>query len=461
MSNLPEVQRYRKLVEMPGKTPSAGSKTGEYNKGQSAPLSLSMMVALRLILQLRRFLKSSTASLDIKDVQELDKYTAKITPGNETYRNARIRRILARLPGDMHEEANDDMAKSDGVFAIVIDDVRIPIAIMELKKELGNGGCDPSSQAGLSMRRAWIQTDVGTSSTFIFFRSFLTSMPFEQRAAIRDKCCCPTFLLAGGGAWLSVMGAVLTDKVVVQRLTDMMWLAESSTEEASRVYNAARVLSALRVCLKTLSNYYQGLHQSDIPPVTNTAPHPRFYSYPALFTDGETARVIRFQFLRAMEEDDDTCVMFQAKILDDPSDLIIVKFVSRYGTDVHRFRLAEKGYAPRLRYHDALRHSKPLAVSPAVKKAPAGLFLETVKMVAMDYVMPAESRPLDAHPQLRQAFPSLIQRATCLATSAGRTYSTILGIIRSSSLTLTGLAGMTCKFGTIREYLQTFKSQCQ
>ena len=38
-------------------------------------------------------------------------------------------------------------------------------------------------------------------------------------------------MITGSGAWLSVLGAVFTDKVIVQRLTDMTWVGLSSTEE--------------------------------------------------------------------------------------------------------------------------------------------------------------------------------------------------------------------------------------
>jgi hypothetical protein len=67
---------------------------------------------------------------------------------------------------------------------------------------------------------------------------------------MREKCCCPTFLIAAGGPWLSVLGSVLTDKFIIQRLTDMRWMALSSTEEDNQVYHNARVLIALRECLK-------------------------------------------------------------------------------------------------------------------------------------------------------------------------------------------------------------------
>ena len=41
----------------------------------------------------------------------------------------------------------------------------------------------------------------------------------QQSKEIRDKYCCPTFIIAGGGPYLAIFGAIITDKYVVQRLT--------------------------------------------------------------------------------------------------------------------------------------------------------------------------------------------------------------------------------------------------
>ncbi|TFK32864.1 hypothetical protein BDQ12DRAFT_728279 [Crucibulum laeve] len=62
---------------------------------------------------------------------------------------------------------------------------------LELKRELGEGGSDASTQGELAMRRVW--TD-------------------KVSANLVKKCCCPTLILAGGGPWLTVLGGVFTDK---------------------------------------------------------------------------------------------------------------------------------------------------------------------------------------------------------------------------------------------------------
>jgi len=42
----------------------------------------------------------------------------------------------------------------------VVNGFRIPLFDTDFKRELGDGASDPSTQVGLSMKRAWIQKAV-------------------------------------------------------------------------------------------------------------------------------------------------------------------------------------------------------------------------------------------------------------------------------------------------------------
>ena len=55
---------------------------------------------------------------------------------------------------------------------------------------------------------------------------------------------------------LTILGVVYTDKFIVQRLTDTMWIGEATTHEDSRVYSLARVFTSLRFAVATLDKYY-------------------------------------------------------------------------------------------------------------------------------------------------------------------------------------------------------------
>jgi hypothetical protein len=203
-------------------------------------------------------------------------------------------------------------------------------------------------------------------------------------------------MLAGGGPWMGVLGGVFTDKIIVQRLTDMMWVGHSSTEEDARVYHFARVLNALRMSIKQLQDYYEWIDAASNLSFNPGHTHPRFYPYPTSYTD-ENGQLVHFEYLEALEKNEPTCVTYKAK--SSAGEFIVVKFVSRYNPEVHKF-LADKGHAPRLRYYGQLCNAPGLLLEPLATSAPPGVSLDPVQMVVMDHVFKCEQTPADAHQQL-------------------------------------------------------------
>ncbi|TFK34770.1 hypothetical protein BDQ12DRAFT_612898 [Crucibulum laeve] len=278
----------------------------------------------------------------------------------------------------LSQEVNTD---NTFVYVIVLGKERIPILIMQFKKEIGEDGCDPSIQCGLSMRQLWIQ---------------------PERKSMREKCCCPTLLLAGGGPWLGVLGAVFTDKIIVQRLTDMMWIGHSSTYEDGRLYRLTQTLVALREAVHSLKESYEDVHQHVTPYKRDLSnpnkPHPRFFPYPTSFTENHTSITIKFKYLKPLQKSP-RCVTFLAQT--DDNSLVVVKFVDRYGREVHEF-LAKEGYAPKLHYCGSL----PLQLvqpQPASTSPIPGLSFGPLQMVVMDYVEPlSEDLPATARPQIEE-----------------------------------------------------------
>ena len=168
------------IISTKGSTPSQGAKSTEYPAVQAdlhtaihdgryppnptfptiaPPLEIFHPVFARFLHRIRDENTQPTHQ-DVKHVQELLSYAAMVGC-TEVLRNAEIRKRLSRilqLPVD--EEPNTDKTSADGVHMIEVGDVRIPLLIVELKRELGDGGCDPTTQAGIAMRRSWIQQDV-------------------------------------------------------------------------------------------------------------------------------------------------------------------------------------------------------------------------------------------------------------------------------------------------------------
>jgi hypothetical protein len=75
---------------------------------------------------------------------------------------------------------------------------------------------------------------------------------------IRDTCCCPTFFIAVVGPWLLVLGAVFVDRIVVQELTDFIWIGGHLFDD-EKIKRVARILAALGKGLGELEDYYSKL----------------------------------------------------------------------------------------------------------------------------------------------------------------------------------------------------------
>jgi len=169
---------------------------------------------------------------------------------------------------------------------------------------------------------------------------------YPQHRAVRDNTCCPTFLLASGGPWLTVLGAIFTDKVVVQRLTDFIWVGTDTTLNEQHCYRVARILHSLGRSIVKLNKYYLGLELDNIG---KHELHPRYLPSIRAYRDASGA-IVNFAYVKPLERDA-ICVTFLAKTLEASPKSIVVKFVERYGVAAHK--LLEKIHAaPRLLYYD-------------------------------------------------------------------------------------------------------------
>lgn len=114
-------------------------------------------------------------------------------------------------------------------------------------------------------------------------------------------------------------------------------------------------------------------------------------------------------------EDHPRCVTYLAKITDEkgtahtPLDKVVVKFVGRYGKDVHKF-LADKGWGPQLRYFGNLRETTVSdEIRGAMERTMSDLHLESnaIYMVVMDYIKARGDRPKDAGAQIEEVLKQL------------------------------------------------------
>ena len=138
-----------------------------------------------------------------------------------------------------------------------------------------------------------------------------------------------------------ILGAVITDGVIIQRLTDSVWVGLDSVLNESRIAHVARILYALRTSLEKLRRYYENLQPTSIPSVGT-----RYFPSITAYRDGD--EIVHFEYLGYLENDS-SCTAIRARTCTEPSRDIVVKFVDRYGERAHQV-LAEAGMAPKLFY---------------------------------------------------------------------------------------------------------------
>ncbi|GJJ12434.1 hypothetical protein Clacol_006676 [Clathrus columnatus] len=229
-----------------------------------------------------------TMNKDLKDTRKLMEYLSELSPMEENTRNETINGYLSGiLQGGIEPSQNADRTIADGVSSVLVGTANIPRLIAEFKKSLGE---------------------------------------------------------VGVGAWLGILGAVWTDKVIVQPLIGLRWFGISSTEEDKQISKNARILLALQQVLQELREFY-----AYVPCVTFLAK--------VISAEGQTK-------VGVGEE-------------------IVVKYVARYGKQAHEF-LAREGHAPELLHYDYLPDSPNLA-SGERSEEDFGL-RDRMSMVVMRYI---------------------------------------------------------------------------
>jgi serine/threonine protein kinase len=134
--------------------------------------------------------------------------------------------------------------------------------------------------------------------------------------------------------------------VIVQRLTNWVWVGLDSVLNESRIMHVAQMICALRNSLDRLSRYYKNL-----PPTRNLSDGTRFFPSVTAYRDG--GKTVEFEYLGYLENEP-SCTAIRARTRTEPIRDIIIKFVHRYGERAHKI-LWEEGLAPRLDYCGSLQ----------------------------------------------------------------------------------------------------------
>ena len=160
---------------------------------------------------------------------------------------------------------------------------------------------------------------------------------------LRNATACPTFLVATAGPWIAILAAVITDGVIVQRLTDYIWVGMESVLSESHITRVARVFHALKASLKKLKSYYESLDLT-----ADSLADMRYFPSITAYCPHGSGRV-KFRYVGFLENSPD-CITLHARTETMPVQDIVVKFVDRYGQKAHEM-LAAQGLAPKLLYY--------------------------------------------------------------------------------------------------------------
>ncbi|KXN81872.1 hypothetical protein AN958_03574 [Leucoagaricus sp. SymC.cos] len=330
-----------------GPTPSVAAKSTNYNSIQASDTPLldgrfnvkagGPTAALPIELFNPVFGSFATRARDptLRVPDDVVRLTAKLLRSvsgiavAEVPRDKQTRNILSQIMNLAFETVqNKDKTNVDymSVHPTPLN-VNAASTIVEIKSELGAGGSDPSVQVSFSYAKFYCH---------------------EMRAPIRDICCCPAFIVGLAGPWLVIMGAVMTSRVIVQRLSSFEWLGCSRVLEERQVLEAARHLYALSISTRELNDYFGQLTP---PSVIPGHIHPRYCPSINCFIDEKTSHKVSFIYERPLERDPSS-VAFLA-IREDTREQVVVKFVRRYGKDAHN-HMANIGLAPQLIHYSNL-----------------------------------------------------------------------------------------------------------
>ncbi|KAH7903578.1 kinase-like domain-containing protein [Hygrophoropsis aurantiaca] len=234
-------------------------------------------------------------------------------------------------------------------------------------------------------------SDVDPSTVASF--SYLHLLSQTKNRKLLLTCCCPSFLIVHTGPNLLVMAGVVTEKCIVQRLTDYMFLPIKSTFDNDQPARIGHILYALRESIERLKLWYdETLKTACLYDPDHPAPHPRFFPTPD--TCVIAGRTTKFTYLQPLKRHA-TCVTYLARTDSDTPSYVVVKFTRRYGREAHE-EMAAAGFAPRLLYFG------PIGVT---EDAPSYDSLRMVVMEFVDGTSADDANPLPAalHSQLQRA----------------------------------------------------------
>ena len=171
------------MLKTLGPTPSTAAKSTEYAANQQDPATIiydgwrgsSKVTAICPPIQIfhpifddfTHIVNDLDTDLTTQDLTNIQKfmYEAGKICQSEPLHSENLCQLLGCILGiTISVEPIIDWGKAcqlDGIVTTEVCKTLTPYMILEVKQEIGDGGCDPTTQAGLYMSRSWIQEVVG------------------------------------------------------------------------------------------------------------------------------------------------------------------------------------------------------------------------------------------------------------------------------------------------------------
>jgi hypothetical protein len=257
------------------------------------------------------------------------------------------------------------------------------LLVVEEKLDMGASG-EASTQGIFSHVQAWAQETRAVRGHVSYHIDAAHTLP----QTIRARCSCPSFVVSLSGPWLVVCGVVIADSIIVNRLTDYVWLGHDHKFDDSHKRHVARVLAALRVGLDHLRGKFD-------EPLFGMTSNKNFNFPLANCYLREGGEKVKFKYLKRLKESNLSCAIFKVQVINDGDDyadeeestddeaestddeenssdnedetssgrgsrnavdnsnILVVKFVERYGVEAHQ-ALATAHLAPQLHYYGSI-----------------------------------------------------------------------------------------------------------
>ncbi|TFK51424.1 hypothetical protein OE88DRAFT_1659438 [Heliocybe sulcata] len=230
------------------------------------------------------------------------------------------------------------------------------VCITELTNEIGEGKCDPITKA---------------ECTYVAIYSS------DEARPVRDRFCCPAFLVGIAGPYIQVKGAIFTDVFISQALTDYVSLVpvlrlngRGPLDDAT--YHVARLFRAMKTAIAELDQDYMRVVEEITPSLLSpmltgtTTGHlrrlattnaddarpapimiaPHFSEFPV----GGRKCTLKYINRFVREYANKMVFLAEANIQDEPSK-VVVKFTATYNVEAHKLLAnATPPHAPKL-YH--------------------------------------------------------------------------------------------------------------